>query len=150
MPRWSRPVRQSLLVLLLPLLLAACGTQDEDAPARTAQEHNDFAERFTETLGRRDYAAAHAMLGDAYAATVDAAQLQSQFEALVPPDATGLEATAIGEPLTEWPARAAGETAIVYVTIEGSGLEEFEALSLTLGEEAEQQKVFGIEFGRAD
>lgn len=143
-------MRHSLLVLLLPLLLAACGTQDEGAPSRTAQEYNDFAERFTETLGRRDYAAAHAMLGDAYGATVDAARLQSEFEALVPPGATGLEATAIGEPLTEWPDRGAGETAIVYVTIEGSGLEEFEALSLTLGEQAQQQKVFGIEFGRMD
>jgi len=90
------------------------------------------------------------MLGKSYAATVDAARLQSDFEALVPRSASGLKATAVDDPLTDWPDRAPGATAIVYVTIEGNGIEEFEAISLTLGDEAQQQKVFGIEYGRMD
>lgn len=137
--------------LLLVLTLAGCGKGGEvSVPKRSAQEYNAFAESFTEALTRRDYAGAHAMLGAGYAAKVDAAQLKSDFEALVPTSASGLKATAIGDPLTDWPDRAPGETAIVYVTIEGEGIEEFEAISLTLGDEARQQKVFGIEYGRMD
>ena len=143
-------MRHALLGLVLSLTLAGCSAGGGDAPQRAAREYNDFAVRFTETLGRRDYASAHAMLGKTYAATVDAAHLQSDFEGLVPRSATALRATAIGEPLTEWPDQASDETAIVYVTIEGRGIEEFEALSLTLGNEAQQQKVFGIEYGRMD
>lgn len=146
---------------ILPLLLiafarSACGEMDESKsrpPERSAQAYNDFAVTFANVLIRRDYANAHAMLAQPYAAKVAVAQLRSEFDALVAPSATGLRAEAIGEPLTEWPDRAADETAVIYVAIDGSGIDEFDeptAISLTLGEEAGQQKAFGIEYGRAD
>ena len=141
----------ALLLLALASTLAGCGKGGAPAaPPRSAQEYNAFAVQFTETLGRRDYASAHAMLGKAYAATVDAARLQADFEALVPRSVSGIKATTHTDPLTDWPAKGPGVAAMVYVTIEGSGLEEFEAISLDLGDEAGQQKVFGIEYGRAD
>lgn len=144
------------VALLFAAALSGCGNADESAarpPARSAQAHNDFALTFTKTLFRRDYASASAMLARPYAAEVAVAQLKSDFDALVSRSATGLRAEAIGEPLTDWPDRAPDETAIIYVSIEGTGLDEFDeptAISLTLGEEAGQQKVFGIEYGRAD
>lgn len=150
-------MRNSILfALVLALALSACGEMEQNParpPARTAQAHNDFAVRFTQALFRRDYANAHAMLAQPYAATVDVSQLQADFDALVSRSATGLRAEAIGEPLTDWPDRGEDETAIVYVAIDGTGMDEFDeptAISLTLGEEAGQQKVFGIEYGRAD
>lgn len=145
-----------LCVLLLAVALSGCGNSDESAarpPPRSAQAYNDFALAFTETLFRRDYASAHAMLARPYAAEVAVAQLESDFDALVARSATGLRAEAIGEPLTEWTDQAADETAIIYVSIDGTGIDEFDeptAISLTLGEESGQQKVFEIEYGRAD
>ena len=141
-------MRMSLLVLLFLLALSGCG--DSRPPARSSQAYNDFAVQFTRALGRRDYAGAHAMLAHSHAARVSAAQLQAEFEQLVPRNVEVTKVEAIGEPLTDWPDRAADQTAVIYVTIEGAGLEEFEALSLTLGEEGGQQKVSAIEFGRAD
>lgn len=138
-----------VIALLLVAVLAACGGEKRPLP-RSAQAYNSFAVMFAEALNRRDYAGAHAMLTPAHAAKVSAAQLKSDFEALVPSNVTGLRAEAIGEPLTEWPDQALNDTAIIYVTIEGAGLEEFEAITLTLGEEAGQQKVSAIEYGRSD
>lgn len=134
--------------LLLSVALAGCA--DSRPPPRPAQAYKDFATQFTRTLGRRDYAAAHAMLAAPYAARVDAAQLQADFEALVPRGVQVSGVEAIGEPLTQWPDMAPEQTAMVYLTLEGSGLEEFEALTLYLSEEGGQQKVYEIEYGRAD
>ena len=138
-----------VIALLLLAALTACGGEKRPLP-RSGQAYNTFAVMFAEALNRREYAGAHAMLMPAQAAKVSAAQLKSDFESLVPASVTGLRAQAIGEPLTEWPDQALTDTAIVYVTIEGSGLEEFEAITLTLGEDAGQQKVSAIEYGRTD
>jgi hypothetical protein len=143
-------MRRSLLLVLLLLVATLAGCGDSRPPARSSQAYNDFALQFTRALGRRDYTGAHAMLASSYAAQVGAAKLQSEFEQLVPRNVGVTKVEAIGEPLTDWPDRAPEQTAILYVTLEGTGLEEFEALSLTLGEEGGQQKVSGIEYGRMD
>ncbi len=145
MTRTFTPLVPAVL-LAATLALAGCSKEEPVAPPGSTLDYRQAALEFTRSLAARDYPKAYAMTALAYRARRSQAQLQSDFEAIVPTDWGPIGPIEIGNSMADWPGRQPTDLAWVYVSIGGDVYSE--AVIVVVALEKGAAKIREIEFGR--
>lgn len=132
--------------LAATLAVAGCSKEETGAPPGSAADYRQAALAFTRSLAARDYPKAHAMTTLAYRARRSQAQLQTDFEAIVPADWGPIGPIEIGDARADWRGRQPADLAWVYVSIGGEVYSE--AVIVVVALENGAAKIREIEFGR--
>jgi hypothetical protein len=131
----------------LTLVLIACSKKEEPTTSSvSAFDYHLVALEFTRSLAARDYPKAYAMTSEGYRRSNAVEQLRTAFEAIVPMDWGPIGPIQVGQTMTSWPAKQAGDIGWAYVSIGGNTYSE--AITVVVTSENGQQRIREVEFGR--
>ena len=141
-----RTIKIFLVVVVIAGATKGCSEQEASMPEASSIDFKEVALQFTKALTDRDYLKAYAMMSTEYRNQANVDQLQSEFEAIVPPDWGTMGPIEIGATLEDWPDRQPSDFGWVYVSIGGDVYSE--GVTVVVMSENGDARIRKVEFGR--
>jgi hypothetical protein len=105
--------------------------------------------RFAYVLALRNYQDAYAITSQAYQQKISIAQMQKQFEQIIPDDWGPIDPIIVAdEMLDDWPDKQASDIGWIYVSLEGTVYPYSEGLYILVALEDDMPTINDINFGR--
>ena len=139
----STRIRAGLIAFALAV---SCAKEQPRSGGDSSGEYQAVALAFVKALAARDYPAAYALTSSSYRKTHTTEAMQAAFERVVSTDWKSIGPVVVGETMTDWPDKQAGDAGWVYVTVGGDVYSE--AVTVVIMREDADLRVRSAEFGR--